>query len=351
MFSNSLSPVSSDDYLTEIRSMSSNNSTMVGEVTIKVIIRPSLGFMDVKDPHLSKLSIEENITLNSRISIKDLSKSVMKRYNLGDVDNDFQVLVQHSNMEFYPLSSFFHDMNTKIGSVASQFGEIMTIKIFVPLKICEDIRIVKVEGVYKNIINYLLSRVDDKENQLPDAIIQYKRYEAEGCPIRQLPLETLSRMDQELSHAFKSSVTSMSKNDALTSDKDNSLNFASVPRDDSTSPLDIDSGIFQYYISTLDSIIEDFSSSSSSEENQEEVQLDARRKRRVKYDKEIELPILERWYKSSSYTHDFGRYAEAINTISGRTGLDRLNSENIRSWFRRRRARERKDQKLLMNKL
>uniref|UniRef100_A0A0N5BEC9 Homeobox domain-containing protein n=1 Tax=Strongyloides papillosus TaxID=174720 RepID=A0A0N5BEC9_STREA len=330
--------------------MSSNNSTMAGEVTIKVIIRPSLGFMDARDPHLSQLAIAENVTLNPKILIKDLCKSVMEGYNLGHVANDFQVLVQHSNLEYYPLSTFFHDMNAKIGSVASRFEDILTIKIFVPLKFCEDIRMVKVEGVYKNIIKYLLSRVDDKEGQLPDSIIQYIRYEAEGYTIKQLPLETLSKMYEGLAHALKSDVTSMSLNVALTPDRDNTLNFASVPRDDSISPRGVDSDTLKQCIDALDIIIGDGSPLSSSQENHDEVELGARSKKRVKYSKEIELPILERWY-GSSCNHDYGRYAEALNTISGRTGLDRLTPGNICSWFRRRRARDRRDQKMLMSQL
>uniref|UniRef100_A0A0N5CHN4 DEK_C domain-containing protein n=1 Tax=Strongyloides papillosus TaxID=174720 RepID=A0A0N5CHN4_STREA len=130
--------------------MSPNNSTMADGIAIKVILKPILGLMDANDPQLSKLEIEKTITRNPRTLVKDLCKSVMEEYNLGNVgDDDFQVFVRHPNLEYNPFRTFFHDMNSPIGSVALLLEDTLTIKILISLKFCECIKMVKVDEVYE----------------------------------------------------------------------------------------------------------------------------------------------------------------------------------------------------------
>uniref|UniRef100_A0A0K0FV82 FERM domain-containing protein n=1 Tax=Strongyloides venezuelensis TaxID=75913 RepID=A0A0K0FV82_STRVS len=42
---------------------------MVDDVAIKVVFKPTLGFMDVKDPQSSELAIENTMTLNRGLVI------------------------------------------------------------------------------------------------------------------------------------------------------------------------------------------------------------------------------------------------------------------------------------------
>uniref|UniRef100_A0A0N5C9B9 Homeobox domain-containing protein n=1 Tax=Strongyloides papillosus TaxID=174720 RepID=A0A0N5C9B9_STREA len=324
--------------------MSLNKSTIADGVVIKAIIKPNLGFMEVKDTYISELAVERTVTLSPRVLIRDLCRSVMEVYNLGHMADDFQVYIRHPNLEFYLLNAFFNDMNAEIGSVAPLFKDALTIKIFVPLQFCECIKMVKADGVYENFIKYLISRVGGKESQLSDEIVQYVKKEAKGCPIRQLPLEILTKMDEKLTHALQSNVTSMSEVVPPTPQRNHSLSFASVPRDNSISPRGVEPDDLKLCINDLESIIGDGLTTSSSQENHAEIHLGARPKKRVKYDKKVELPILERWYNGSSYTHDFARYAEALNIVSGRLESDRLTSKNIRTWFERKRVRDRRDQ-------
>uniref|UniRef100_A0A0K0FZY5 Homeobox domain-containing protein n=1 Tax=Strongyloides venezuelensis TaxID=75913 RepID=A0A0K0FZY5_STRVS len=336
--------------LANTRIMSLKTSTSADGVAITAIIKPILGFMEVKDNYISELAVEKTVTLSPRVLIKDLCRNVMEVYNLGHVADDFQVYIRHSNSEYYLLNTFFHDMNAEIGSVAPLFKDTLTIKIFVPLKFCECIKTVKADGVYENFIKYLISRMSDKKSQLRDEIIQYVRNEAKGCPIRQLPLETLTKMDEKLTHALQLNVTSMSEIVSPTPQKDCSLSIASVPRDNSISPRGVEPDDLKLCIDDLESIIGDSLTTSSSQENHKVVRLDAKPKKRVKYDKKVELPILEKWYgSSSSYVHDFTQYAEALNTVSGRIESNRLTSKNIRSWFERKRIRDKRDQKMLMS--
>uniref|UniRef100_A0A0N5BC72 Homeobox domain-containing protein n=1 Tax=Strongyloides papillosus TaxID=174720 RepID=A0A0N5BC72_STREA len=272
--------------------MSSNNSTMVNGVAIKVIIKPTFGLMDVRYSHLSELAIEKTITPNPRTLVKDLCKSVMEGYNLGHVSDDFKAFIRHSNLEFYPFRTFFHDMKSPISSVAVVFEDILTIKIFIPKNLFfECYNTITINGVYESFIKYMISELSDNRNQ--------------------------------------------------------SLNFASVPRDSSSSPGSVGSDVFKDCIDALDLIIGDGSGTTSSQESQEEVQLGGRPKKRIKYNKEIELPILELLYTRSD-THDFEQYASGLNALSGRTGSDRLTPRKISSWFKRRRARDRRNQRLSM---
>uniref|UniRef100_A0A0N5BA02 FERM domain-containing protein n=1 Tax=Strongyloides papillosus TaxID=174720 RepID=A0A0N5BA02_STREA len=106
---------------------------MADGVAMKVIIKPFLGFIEVRDPHLSELPIEKTLTLDPRTLVKDLCKSVMEGYNLGHGGGDFQVFIRHLNLEFYPFRTFFHDRNASIGSVAVLLEGVLTIKILIPL--------------------------------------------------------------------------------------------------------------------------------------------------------------------------------------------------------------------------
>uniref|UniRef100_A0A0N5CAW1 Homeobox domain-containing protein n=1 Tax=Strongyloides papillosus TaxID=174720 RepID=A0A0N5CAW1_STREA len=272
--------------------MSSSNTTMADGVAIKVIIKPVLGLMDASDQNSSELAIEKTLTLNPMTLVKDLCKSVMEGCNLGHLGDDFEAFIRHSNLEFYSFRTFFHDMNAPIGSVAVLFEDILTIKIFIPKNLfCECYNTMTINGMYESFIKYMISELSDNRNQ--------------------------------------------------------SLNFGSVPIDSSNSSGSVGSDVFKDCIGALDSIIGDGSGTTSSQESQEEVQLSGRPKKRTKYNKEIELPILELLY-TKSHTHDFEQYACGLNILSGRTGSDRLTPGNISSWFKRRRARDRRNQRLSM---
>uniref|UniRef100_A0A0N5C369 MAGE domain-containing protein n=1 Tax=Strongyloides papillosus TaxID=174720 RepID=A0A0N5C369_STREA len=299
--------------------MSSNSSTMASGVAIKVIIKPILGLMDASHPQLSKLEIEKTITRNPTTLVKDLCKSVMEEYNLGHLSDDFEVFVRYPNSEYYPLGTFLHDRNASIGSVAVLLEGILTIKILVPLNLFYDCNpnTMTPDVVYEKFIKYMISRLGNNNSQVPDPIIQYVRNEMEGRSFEQLPLETLFKMDRELTHARQWNITSMSRN--LSQAPERSLNFASDPKDISSSSGGVGSDVFQECIAVLDSIIDGGSSTTSSHKGRKEVQQGGRPKERIIYDKEIGLSMLKGSYKSS-YACDFGRYAEALDDISARIG-------------------------------
>uniref|UniRef100_A0A0N5C1E3 WS_DGAT_C domain-containing protein n=1 Tax=Strongyloides papillosus TaxID=174720 RepID=A0A0N5C1E3_STREA len=162
--------------------MSSNGSTIAGGVAIKVIFKPILGLMDARDPRFMQKCYGR-----------------VQHRHMGD---DFQVFVRHPNLEYYPIRTFSHDTNVSIGSVALLLEDILTIKIVIPLNLfydCNPSTIIP-DVVYERFIEYLISRLGDNKSQVSDPIIQYVKNEVEGRSIRQLPLETLSKMDKELTH-------------------------------------------------------------------------------------------------------------------------------------------------------
>uniref|UniRef100_A0A0N5C139 Non-specific serine/threonine protein kinase n=1 Tax=Strongyloides papillosus TaxID=174720 RepID=A0A0N5C139_STREA len=303
---------------------------MAGGMAIKVILKPILGLMDTRDAHSSELEIEKTLTLNPRTLVKDLCKSVMEGYNSGHVNDDFRVLACHSNFEFCPFRTFFHDTNAPIGSVAVLFEGMLTIKILIPLNLFYDCdcnpNTMTPDVVYEEFIKYMISRLGNNNSQVPDPIIQYVKNEMEGRSFKQLPSETLSIMDRELTHARQWNITSMSRSASQSPKR--SISFASDPRDSSTSSGGVGSDVFQECIAVLDSIIDGVSGTTSSQKSHKEIQQGGRAKEGVIYDKEIELPMHELLY-SRSHAHDFGRYACELNVLSGRTGSDKLTAGNI----------------------
>uniref|UniRef100_A0A0N5BGA1 Uncharacterized protein n=1 Tax=Strongyloides papillosus TaxID=174720 RepID=A0A0N5BGA1_STREA len=145
-------------------------------------------------------------------------------------------------------------------------------------------------GVYEKFIKYMISRLGNNN-------IQSVKNEMEGRSLRQLPLETLPKMDEELTHALQWNVTSMSRSVSQTPERNQSLNFASVPRDSSSSLGSVGSDAFKDCIEALNLIIGDISTKTSPQENNDEVQIGGGRpKKGVKFNKEIEPPILELLY-------------------------------------------------------
>uniref|UniRef100_A0A0N5BRR3 Homeobox domain-containing protein n=1 Tax=Strongyloides papillosus TaxID=174720 RepID=A0A0N5BRR3_STREA len=317
--------------------MVSIKDEVVDEITIKLIIRPNLNISDAGDPHLSQLKIEKTVSLNPKTLVKDVCRKVMEEYYLGNLVDDFQVFVQHSNLEYYHLSSFFPSMDAEIGSVGRLFGDRLTIKILIPVKSCGFIRMAIVDRVYENSIEYLLSKTGDVKSELQDTIIQYL---INDCSIRYLPLETLLQMDEEITRALQPDVRSMSGDAVPPEDKDDSLKYAVV--------VGIAHEELGINIDDLQICSSGNSTLSPSKVNREEVPPSTRanRRRAIKY-KEEEVAFLEDWYDTLGGTPPddciLQELSNVLNAISGRSEPNKIAGRNVFNWWKRKRTRERKE--------
>uniref|UniRef100_A0A0K0FNF3 Homeobox domain-containing protein n=1 Tax=Strongyloides venezuelensis TaxID=75913 RepID=A0A0K0FNF3_STRVS len=333
-------------------SMSSNNANVMDEVDINVIIRPNLSVLEASDPHLSQLKIEKTISLDTKTLVRDLCRKVVEEYYLENLVDDLQVYVKHPNLEYYHLSSFFPSMNGEIGYVSRLFGKKLTIKILVPVKSCGFIKMAIADRVYENSVQYLLSKTDDVKSQLPDINIQYLANEVNGRSIRYLPLKTLLQMDEEITHALQSRVKSISRDGTPPLNKDDSINFPSLPRDSIDSYVGTAHEELGINIDELLVISGGSSTPSPSKEAHEKVPPSMRtnRRRAIRY-KEEEVAFLEDWYESLGGTSPddcvLQDLAYALNAISGRSEPNKIADRNIFNWWKRRRTRERKEYRLI----
>uniref|UniRef100_A0A0K0F389 CNOT1_CAF1_bind domain-containing protein n=1 Tax=Strongyloides venezuelensis TaxID=75913 RepID=A0A0K0F389_STRVS len=237
---------------------------MASGVATKVTLKPILGFMDMKDPQLAELAIETTIILDPNLLIKDLCKSIMDRYDLGHVADNFQVYVRHLDSEYYPWKTYFGDMNAPIGSMAFLFNEILAIKILLPTNFfiaCG--KMMKTNGVYERIIKHLISRISDNNGQMSNPTIQVAKNEFEGHSSRGLPSDNLFNMD-ETARARHWNNTSMSGRFLQVPERDLTRNFASGPQQNTASLDHLESDAFKDHIEALDSIIRDFSTKTPS---------------------------------------------------------------------------------------
>uniref|UniRef100_A0A0N5BPK4 Homeobox domain-containing protein n=1 Tax=Strongyloides papillosus TaxID=174720 RepID=A0A0N5BPK4_STREA len=305
--------------------MSSSNSNMANEVVIKVIIKPNISFTDVSDSYLSQLKIEKTLSLDGKTLVNDLCKEIVEKCCLGHLVGHHQVFFQHSNLEYYPLHSYFPNMNAEIGSFCHLLEGILTVKILVPVESFGFIKMAKVDRVYDSLIKYLLSKMGDETSQSRDPLIQYITNVVKGCPIRQLPLETLIKVDEKLTHALQSSVRSMSEGVPQLPNKDNSLNLSSVPGNS------IDNGG-----SSIPSL---------NEVDREEVPPGtiAKRRREIKF-REEEVAFLEDWYELVEGARPdncvLQVIADALNSISSRSEPNKIAGKNVFNWWKRRRNSE-----------
>uniref|UniRef100_A0A0K0G136 Homeobox domain-containing protein n=1 Tax=Strongyloides venezuelensis TaxID=75913 RepID=A0A0K0G136_STRVS len=305
--------------------MSSSNLNMTDEVALKVIIKPNISFTDVSDQYLSQLKIEKTLSLDGKTVVNDLCKEVVEKCCLEHLVDHLQVFIRHPNQEFYPLCSYFPNMNAKIGSFCHLLEGSMTIKILVPVESFDFIEMTKADRVYESFIKYLLSKMGDNKSQSTDPVIQFVTNVVKCCPIRQLPLETLIQVDEKLTHALQSNVRSMSGDVAPPPDKDNNLNLSSVARDTICSGGNSSLSSYKVHPKKVPPVTI------------------VRKHKEMKF-KEEEVAFLEDWYElvGGARPDDcvLKIIVDALNSISGRSEPNKIASKNVFNWWKRRRNNE-----------
>uniref|UniRef100_A0A0N5BTI6 Homeobox domain-containing protein n=1 Tax=Strongyloides papillosus TaxID=174720 RepID=A0A0N5BTI6_STREA len=312
---------------------------------VKVIVKPSINITSGNYSTLSQQTIEKDIALDSRILVKDLCRQIMEKIGLQDLVNQSQAFIQHSNLEYYPLSSFVPDMNIKIGSVTPLLKSELVVKILVPLKSDDFVKMEEVNVLCRKLIQYLLSEVPDVENHLPSAIIQARR----NCQsIRQFPLETLIQMNEEI-------IGSMNRSTTPTSNAGQNSSLFSTPRMYSNS-FDARARYHGVMFNDMEKSFCNLPVFSGGNSYPKSFQVSHEKVsqgttpyvcRVIRYNKEVEVPILEQWYKTlagASPTYfDFQNYASALNILSFRDDHNKITAKNIHGWYKRRKASERKE--------
>uniref|UniRef100_A0A0K0FSD9 NAM-associated domain-containing protein n=1 Tax=Strongyloides venezuelensis TaxID=75913 RepID=A0A0K0FSD9_STRVS len=165
----------------------------------------------MKDSRLAELVNETTIILNSNILIKDLCKSIMDRYDLGHVADNFQVYVRHLDSEYYPWKTYFGDNN----------------------------------------------------GQISNPTIQVTKNEFEGHSSRGLPFDSLLNMD-EIARARHWNNTSTSRRILQVPEMGLTRNLASGPQQNRTSHDHLGSNAFKDHVEALDSIIRGLSNKTPS---------------------------------------------------------------------------------------
>uniref|UniRef100_A0A0N5BTI8 Homeobox domain-containing protein n=1 Tax=Strongyloides papillosus TaxID=174720 RepID=A0A0N5BTI8_STREA len=314
-------------------------------IIVKVTIRPSLDIIGGRASNPFHEKIEE-MALDPKILMKDLCRKIMEKMGLEDLADQSQAFIQHSNMEYYPLNIAYPDMNVKIGSACPLVNQKLTVEILVPLRFEDLIKAKEIDIIYRNLFQYLLLKIPDIENQIPDV---YFKDEGKGYPsMRYFPLNTLLQMNEEITNAIKLHIGSMSRSPTPTSNGDDNSNLLPAPRMTSiSSEIDVrhndvvGSGIDNNNVGELSVFNGDNSTSQASQGNHEGVSpgTGSKKCRAIRFDKDTELPILERWYKSlegkTPPDSDFQKYASALNILSMRSEPNRLTSDNIIGWYKR----------------
>uniref|UniRef100_A0A0K0F5B4 SAWADEE domain-containing protein n=1 Tax=Strongyloides venezuelensis TaxID=75913 RepID=A0A0K0F5B4_STRVS len=210
------------------------------------------------------------------------------------------VFIQHLNQEFYPLCSYFPNMNLEIGSFCHLLEGSLTVKILVPVESFDFIEMTKADRVYESFTKYSFSIMGDDKSQLTNPVIQYVTNVVKCCSIKKLPIETLTQVDEKLPHALQSSVRSMSGDVAPLPDKDNNLNLSSVARDTIVPPATI-----------------------------------IRKRREMRF-KEEEVAFLKDWYelvggaRPGDYLQEI--IVDALNSISGYSESNKIAGKNVFNW-------------------
>uniref|UniRef100_A0A0K0EZF2 Homeobox domain-containing protein n=1 Tax=Strongyloides venezuelensis TaxID=75913 RepID=A0A0K0EZF2_STRVS len=316
---------------------------------IKVIIRPSLDIIGGSILNLSHISIEKKIALDPKILIKDLCRKIMEKMDLGDLADQSQAFIQHSNMEYYPLKSLCPNINTEIGSVSTLFNQKLAVEILVPLRFKDIIKLQEIDVIYRNLFQYLLLKVPEIEDHIPDAVDKYFNDEGKGNPsLREVSLKTLLRINEEIIHAIKLYIGSMDEIPTPTPGEGRDSGISSISCEvDVRNHDSVDSGKDSNGGETP--VLDDGNSNPmESQGNQEEVPSDTKpnKSRAVRFNKDTELPILENWYKilrgMPPVDCDFQNYASALNIISMRKDPNMITPDNISNWYKRKRQNERR---------
>uniref|UniRef100_A0A0K0EZF1 Homeobox domain-containing protein n=1 Tax=Strongyloides venezuelensis TaxID=75913 RepID=A0A0K0EZF1_STRVS len=317
-------------------------------IIVKVIIRSSLDIIGGRALNPFHEKIEEMV-FDSKILMKDLCRKIMEKIGLEDMVDQSQAFIQHSNMEYYPLNSLCPNINTEIGSVSILFNQKLTVEILIPLRFEDIIKLQEIDVMYRNLFQYLLLKVPEIGDHIPDAVDKYFKDEEKVNPsMRDLPLKTLLQMNGELINAIKLHTESMTRSLTVTSNgSDNSnlpptLRMSSISCQTDVRHHDVVGSGIDNNVGELQVFNDDNSTPSVPQENHEEVSLDNRANnyRLIRYNKDTEVPILEQWYKSlngkTPTDSDFQKYANALNVLSKRCDPNRLTSDNIFGWYKRR---------------
>uniref|UniRef100_A0A0N5BRD2 Homeobox domain-containing protein n=1 Tax=Strongyloides papillosus TaxID=174720 RepID=A0A0N5BRD2_STREA len=373
--------------------MSLNNPDIVSTVTVEMVIKPNLSPMEVGDLYLSGLTIAKAVALDPTTLAKDFFKKLMEEYGSEHAGNNFQVFIQNSNLEYYPLDSFFSDMNVGIASICPLLGNVLKAKIFAPLIFFDCIKMMKAIEVYGNLTNYLLSKMDRENGQIPDPVIQVGvANEIKSRPIRQHTMEALSQMHDKITHTIQSNIEGMSEvmsvfptlvksrpirqhtmealsqmHDKIThtiqsniegmsegvfrmSDKNQSLDLSDVSFS-YPGPLKLDELGDRSDVSTACSYNTLPSSPSSMTNEEDQPGTEPQKCKRIVFMK-LEVPILEGWYKyhksqggispNSDYLTE---YAATLNCATKRSESNKVKPKNVYNWFKRRAAQEKRGKK------
>uniref|UniRef100_A0A0N5BTI9 Homeobox domain-containing protein n=1 Tax=Strongyloides papillosus TaxID=174720 RepID=A0A0N5BTI9_STREA len=295
------------------------------------------------------------MALDPKILMKDLCRKIMEKMDLGDLADQSQAFIQHSNMEYYPLNLLCPNINTEIRSVSTLLNHKLAVEILVPLRFEDFIKLQEIDIIYRNLFQYLLLKIPEVEDHIPDAVNKYINDEGkENSSLREVSLKTLLRINEEIIHAIKSHIGSMDEIPTPTSDGSHDSNLLSSPRMPSISS-EADVHHHDAVGSGTDSNVGETpvldggnSNPGESQGNHEGVLpgTGSKKCRAIRFDKDTELPILEQWYKSlegkTPSDSDFQKYASALNIIGMRKDPNMLTSDNISSWYKRRKQNERR---------
>uniref|UniRef100_A0A0N5BTI7 Uncharacterized protein n=1 Tax=Strongyloides papillosus TaxID=174720 RepID=A0A0N5BTI7_STREA len=313
---------------------------------VKVIVKPSVSIISENDANLSQLAIEKYVALDSRIFVKDLCRKIMEKIGLQDLVNQSHAFIQHSNLEYYPLNSFIPDMNVDIGSISPLLKNKLTVKLLVPLKSDDFVKMEEVNILCRNLLQYLFLKIPEIGNHIPDVIYQYIKDEGRNChSIRQFPLETLIQMNEE-------NIGSINRSNTFTSNAGQNSSLFSTPRMYSNS-FDCKTRYHGVMFSEMGNSLgnlQEFSGGNSYpglfQVNHDRLSSGNRpdANRSIIYNKDVELPILQQWYKSlggSPPTNsDLQNHAFALNILSSRSDPNKLTADDILDWYKKRQACE-----------
>uniref|UniRef100_A0A0N5B4P8 Homeobox domain-containing protein n=1 Tax=Strongyloides papillosus TaxID=174720 RepID=A0A0N5B4P8_STREA len=335
-------------------------------LTVNLIIEPVIGNQHVSSPQASYGNIKMTVTIDPTVLIKDICQVVMNKIGLGHLIQYSQAFIKYPRVDYFVSAYCFTNQNATVGNLEEWHKEYVTVKICARGNVEDFCGFEGRNTLYRNLLQLLLKKYPFIRNQENDPFIR----EA----IDRINDSSLSTLQHSYLYCVNEVIVKELVNLPYTTSRYNyPVNETSQEYEQETiKQMTPERSLPQYAHPTemtppksVQSIPTPYRSSSNqiqspSDEVGSNPPSDGERpsastikppqgntsptRKRIIFNKTVEIPILEDWYKKMNVPseHQLDVIAEILNEASGRSEDRKVTAKNVCNWFTHKRSKDKR---------
>uniref|UniRef100_A0A0K0F380 Homeobox domain-containing protein n=1 Tax=Strongyloides venezuelensis TaxID=75913 RepID=A0A0K0F380_STRVS len=336
-------------------------------LTINLIIEPVIVNQQTSNPPPSYGSIKMTVTINPTILIKDICQVVMNKIGLGHLIQYSQAFIKYPRVDYFISAYCFTNQNATVGNLEEWHREYVTVKICARGNVEDFWGFEGRNTLYRNLLELLLKKYPFIRNQENDPFIREAidrindssllslKHSYLYC-VNEVIVKELVNLPYTTSHYnYPENGTSQEYEQGRTNQMTPESTLThNPPPTEMTPPKSVQSiptpyiGFFNQIQSPSDEVgsnpPSDGERSSISTIRQPQVNNTSPIRKRIIFNRMVEIPILEDWYKKVKLPSEYQLevIAGIVNEASGRSMDRKVTPKNVSNWFSHKRSKDKR---------